>query len=162
MKGILKSLLPLFLAAACFAADDSVVQWHRITGLITAPGVSNAVAGIASGGLPWTTSNGRAFVDLSKGEAAFFIEGLVLVGGNSTGTPDGVTSVKGTLVCNAGATNQVVIDTPAVPLDAEGDAEFTGNLEGAPPTTCGNPLFLIRNAPANVWIATGAVRTTNP
>jgi hypothetical protein len=160
MKNVLRGVLPLLFATACFAGDDSIIRWHRITGLITGPGLSNRVAGIDSGTTPWTTSNGMAALDLSKGAAAFFVEGLVLVGGNASGTPDGVTSVKGTFVCNAGATNQVVVDTPAVPLDAQGNAEFVGNVEGYPQATCGNPLFLIRNAAANVWIATGAVRTT--
>jgi hypothetical protein len=160
MKKVLRSVLPLLFAMACFAGDDSVVRWQRIVGVITSPGVSNPVAGIASGGLPWEVSKGRAVIDLTKGDAAFFVEGLVLVGGNSSGTPDGVTSVKGALLCNAGATNQVVMDTPVVPLDAQGNAEFIGSLESAPPSTCGNPLFLILNAPANVWIATGVLRTT--
>jgi hypothetical protein len=133
--------------------------WSRIVGVITAPGVSNPVAGIPSGGLPWTTTSGTATINLTSGAVTFNVEGLVLVGGNASGTPDGVTSVKGTLVCNPGATDQAVIDTPAVPLSSRGNAEFSGNFGSAPPPTCiNNPLFLIRAAPANVWIATGAVR----
>ena len=95
-------------------------------------------------------------VNFTQGIVTFVVEGLVLVGGNASGTPDGVTSVKGTLVCDPGATDQVVIDTPTVPLSSQGNAEFSGHFEGAPPATCSNPLFLIRAG--NVWIATGAVR----
>jgi hypothetical protein len=162
MKRVLTVLLPLLFATASFAADDAVVHWRRIVGVITAPGISNPVAGIASGGLPWTTSEGRAAVNVTTGGIAFFVEGLVLVGGNASGTPGGVTSVKGTLVCNPGSTTaQAVIDTAPVPLDAQGNAEFSGNLASVPPSSCTNPLFLIRVAPANVWIATGAVRVTS-
>ena len=35
-----------------------------------------------------------------KRAVTFNVQGLVLVGGNASGTPDGVTSVKGTLVCD--------------------------------------------------------------
>ncbi|MGA8595266.1 MAG: hypothetical protein WB676_11040 [Bryobacteraceae bacterium] len=160
MRKLLSGILFMFFTTACFA-DDAVAHWRQIVGVITAPGISNPVAGIASGGLPWRASAGRATVNLTTGEIAFFVEGLVLVGGNSSGTPDGVTSVKGTLVCNAGSTTaQAIIDTAAVPLDAEGNAEFRGNLASVPPSSCSNPLFLIRVSPANVWIATGAVRVT--
>jgi hypothetical protein len=161
MKKTLAVFLPLLFATASWAGDDAVVSWKRIVGVITAPGTSNPVGGLASGG-PWTASAGRVIVDLSKGDAAFFVEGLVLVGGNNSGTPGPVTSVKGTLVCDAGASDQAVIDTPAVPLDAEGNAEFHGAFTTAPPDPCTNPVFLIRVSPANVWIATAAVRYTRP
>ena len=143
-----------------FSENNTVVRWARIVGVITAQGISNPVAGIASGETPWTTTIGAAAVDLTNGEAAFFVEGLVLVGGDSSGTPGPVKTVKGSLVCNAGTADQAVIDAAAVPLDAEGDAEFKGNLEKLPPSSCANPLFLILNAPKNVWIGTAAVRTT--
>jgi hypothetical protein len=156
MTRVIRVLLPLLFATASFA-DDVVVRWNRFVGVITAPGVSNTVAGIKSGG-PWTVAEGSALVDLSKGEAAFFVEGLVLVGGNDSGTPGPVTEVKGTLVCNAGASSQAIIDTPTVGLDARGNTEFFGAFESTPPSTCNNPLFLIRVPTANVWIATGAKR----
>jgi hypothetical protein len=154
MKKVVKVMLPLLVAVASFAQDNTV--WHRIVGVITAPGVSNPVAGIASGGLPWITSGGNATVNFTQGIVTFVVEGLVLVGGNASGTRGGVASVKGTLVCGAGTGDQAIIDTPAVPLSSQGNAEFSGHFEGAPPATCSNPLFLIRAG--NVWIATGAVR----
>ena len=156
MKKVVKVMLPLLFASASFA--QSIATWQRIVGVITAPGVSNPVAGIPSGGLPWTTTTGSASVNLMNGDVTFDVVGLVLVGGNNSGTPDGVTSVKGTLVCDPGAGDQVIIDTPAVPLSSQGIADFTGKLASAPPPTCINPVFLIRVASSNVWIATGAVR----
>jgi hypothetical protein len=101
-------------------------------------------------------------VNLTTGGTVFLVEGLVLVGGNNTGTPGPVTSVKGTLVCNPGSTTQAVIDTAAVPLDAQGNAAFFGSLASVPPSSCTNPLFLIRVPGPNLWIATGAVRTIYP
>ena len=155
MKNVVKAMLPLLFATASFAQSTTV--WHRIVGVITAPGTSNTVAGIMSGG-PWTTSGGNATVNFTQGIVTFVVEGLVLVGGNNSGTPGPVTSVRGTLVCDPGAADQVTVNTPLVPLSSQGNAAFSGNfLGGAPPATCTNPLFLIR-VDAGVWIATGAVR----
>jgi hypothetical protein len=151
-------LLPLFLTAAAFAADadGTTVSWRTIVGNINDPGTSNPVAGIPSGGLPWTTTGGRARVNLTTGQIAFNVSGLVLNGGNASGTPDGVANVKGTLVCNPGTATQSVHDTATVPLSLEGDAEFIGNIGSVP--ACTNPLFLLRVVSNNSWIATGAVR----
>jgi hypothetical protein len=157
MKKVVKGMLPLLFAATSFAQSSTVSVWHRIVGVITAPLVQNPVAGIASGGAPWTTSGGNATVNLTQGIVTFVVEGLVLVGGNASGTPGPVTSVKGTLVCNPGLESQQTVDTPLVPLSAQGNAAFSGNfVDGPPPATCTNPLFLIRVG-GGAWIATGAV-----
>jgi len=65
-------------------------------------------------------------------------------------------------VCNAGdPAREVALDTNQVPLDARGDAVFSGFIQNVP-AACDNPLFLIRIAiPAGAvgsWIATGAER----
>lgn len=156
MKRLSVLLVLLLSASALFASDDeAIVHWKTIVGVITAPGISNTVAGIASGG-PWRASRGNARVNLETGDIAFKVEGLVLVGGNSSGTRGGVASVKGTLVCNPGTATQAVLDTDPTPLSLQGDAQFHGNLGTVPP--CDNPLFLLR--PGAAWIATGAVRGT--
>ena len=100
---------------------------------------------------------------LATGRASFEIEGLVLVGGNASGTPGPVTTVTGTLVCNSGTNSQAVLDTADVALSAQGNAHFRGQLDGVP-GACANPLFLVRigsslPAAAGRWLATGAVRT---
>jgi len=155
MKKVVKVMLPLLFAAASFAQSTT---WLRIVGVITAPGVQNPVGNIPSGGLPWTTTSGIATVNLTDGTVAFAVEGLVLVGGNFSGTPGPVTSVKGTLACYVGTADQVNIDTPAVPLSPQGNAVFSGSFGSALPPSCiNNPLFLIRVA-SGAWIATGAVR----
>jgi hypothetical protein len=157
MRKLFTAALLLSLASVCFA-EDATAHWSRIVGVITAPGTSNTVAGIKSGG-PWTATAGAATVNLGTGGVAFYVEGLVLVGGDNTGTPGPVKSVKGTLVCNPGESTQAVIDTDAVPLDSVGYAAFSGHLKSYPPDTCANPLFLIRVPTVNLWIGTGAVRT---
>jgi hypothetical protein len=163
MKKMLALVLTLLCASAVFAfdSDDSTVLWKSIVGVITIPGVDNPVGGIHAGATPWTVRSGRARVNLSTGAAFFEVEGLSINGGNSTGTPGPISAVIGTLVCNAGTQTQVVIDTPAVPLNAHGDANFSGQLQGIP-ATCSNPLFLVRIASpvgaAGRWIATGTER----
>jgi hypothetical protein len=74
-----------------------------------------------------------------------------------------VTTLNGTLVCNAGTGNQEVIDTAEVKLSSEGNAHFRGQLDGLP-AVCASPLFLVRvgsslGAAAGRWLGTGAVRT---
>jgi hypothetical protein len=124
-------------------------------GVITAPGVDNPVGQIHSGAGPWTTRGGSARVNLGTGEGSFDVEGLVLNGGNASGTPGAVTTVIGTLVCNPGSpagSAEAAIDTPAASLGSEGNAELSFRINVPP--TCNNPVFLIR-VPAGKWIATG-------
>jgi hypothetical protein len=144
------------------ATDESntVVRWQQIVGLITAQGLSNPVGNIGSGTTPWHARNGAAAVDLTNGEAAFFVQGLAFDGGNTSGSNTGVNTVEGALVCDAGAPDQTVSYTSIVPLDAQGNAEFRGRLEKFPSASCSNPIFLVLNAAKGLWIATGAVRTT--
>ena len=77
--------------------------------------------------------------------------------------------VKGTLVCDISAGGTVLVDTPAVLLSAQGDADFHGtvSLPAACITMPTDMAFLIRIAavapggPSIIvdrWIAHGAVR----
>ena len=151
-------LLSLMLVAGAFAQGDTVVRWRGIEGVITAPGTDNPVSQIHSGAGPWTTRSGSARVNLQTGEGSF--EGLVLNGGNATGTAGPVSSVVGTLVCNAGSPGgsvEAVIETPATKLSVDGNASLSFKLNV--PATCNNPLFLVR-VPSGRWIATGTRTTT--
>ncbi len=146
--------LTLILCAGAFAQSENVMRWRGIEGVITAPGVDNPVGQIHSGAGPWTTRNGSARINLTTGEGSFDVEGLVLNGGSSSGTPGAVTSVVGTLVCNAGVagSTETDVDTPATKLSPAGNADLSFRL--SVPTSCNNPLFLIR-VPSGRWIATG-------
>jgi hypothetical protein len=139
------------------------VEWRQIVGIIS-PGntVGSGTGKVTGGGAPWHTSRGSAEVNLTTGDLRFTIEGLVLAGGNSIGTPDGVTSVKGTLLCDTtgvNSPNSILVDTSLVTLDAQGNAKFKGNL-GSLPFACTsqpNVAFLIRTS-SGAWIASGMVR----
>ena len=161
MKYLLVTLLSLIVASIAFA-DGSVVRWDSIVGVITTPGVDNPVADIHGGATAWTTTGGQAAVDLKSGATVFDVDGLVINGTASSGTPGPISKVTGTLVCNPGQAGENVYDTTPVPLSARGEAAFSGSL-GPIQTPCNNPLFLIRIAqPAGAlgrWIATGVVRS---
>jgi hypothetical protein len=160
---VLLAVLSVSLLTAAFAGEDNFVSWKTIVGNIT---VSNndAVGGILPGTTPWSTVGGRAKVNLSTGQVSFEVEGLVLNGGNATGTPGGVDQVEGSLICDAGQQDQTIFTTRPVPLDKRGNAEFSGTFGAPRAATCNNPLFLIRIGPdlpgaGQRWIATGAVRS---
>jgi len=100
MKKMLGVMLTLMCASSvlAFDNDDSIVRWKNIAGVITAPGVDNPVGGIRAGAGPWSVRSGRAQVNLVNGATSFDVDGLVLNGSNSSGTPGPVTAVTGTLV----------------------------------------------------------------
>jgi hypothetical protein len=166
MKKIFAMLFMLLSASASFAqhGDDAVVRWKSILGVIATQQDTNPVSNnIDSGTFAWTTAGGHARVNLATGAAAFTVEGLVINGSQFSGTPGPITSVTGTLVCNAGIPGQeFTVDSPPVDLSPLGNARFSGSLSDGPISSCGNPLFLIRifNIPParGRWIATGAQR----
>jgi len=154
-------LMSLILCTGAFAQSDTVVRWRGMEGVITAPGVDNPVSQIHSGAGPWTTRDGSARVNLETGNGSFEVEGLVLNGGNASGTAGAVATVMGTLVCNPGSpagTAEAVIDTPTTSLSPEGDAELSFKI--SVPPTCTKPVFLIR-VPSGRWIATGTKPATS-
>jgi len=90
------------------------------------------------------------------------VEGLVLIGGNATGTPGPINQVTGTLVCNPGTGAQRVLNSAPVGLSPRGNAHFHDQINGIP-AACASPVFLVRIGPdlpaaAGRWLATGAVR----
>jgi len=138
--------------------DSNNVSWKRVIGIIQA---GNMVGNIQGGGQPWSTLGGEARVNLGSGHVEFEVRGLVLAGGNTIGTvPSTIKEVKGTIVCGPGTPTQVVVDTPFVPLSAQGDAEFDGNVGHLPAGCAPNNLAFLVRIDAGRWIANGAVRSS--
>jgi hypothetical protein len=165
--GVIGAALLLFALSPAGRADGSSsnsVRWKTIIGTFfigATPGTSaNTVGGIVGGGEPWSTLGGHAYVDLSSGVVDFEVDGLVLAGGNSIGTPGTVAQVIGALVCSP-ASSPMVFNTPAVTLSGQGYAEFHGSF-GPLPSVCSAPnvAFLITTtASPPHWLANGAVLT---
>lgn len=176
-------ILPGLMGRSTDAAQAAEVKWKRVVGILqtedlvgVGPVQPGSGPGAALGAAPWVTTKGDARVKLEAGKVRFDVEGLVLAVGSSgvlTGLPIGtagpVTAVKGTLVCDldssAGGGSSTLVDTPAVELSAQGDAQFSGNIGPLPAACLNEPdiAFLIRVVePAAFlgrWIAFGAVRT---
>ena len=166
--------VPLVLTSEA-QAENPLVKWERIEGVMVPGSVftqNNVVAGVNSVGVSWSTTMGKAKVNLIDGKVQFWIKGLVLAaqnfpaGGLVIGVPSpGVTAVKGTIVCNAAAPPPfglvVLVDTDEVSLSRQGDARFEGTVNL--PFVCDDMAFLIRVAnPGFIfdqWIAYGAVRS---
>jgi len=174
--------LPWLIGLSTGTAQAGEVKWERIVGIVqtgdlvgAGPVQPGSGPGSALGAAPWVTTEGEARVKLEAGKVKFDVEGLVLAVGSSgtftglpIGTPGPVTRVKGTLVCDldgsAGSGKSTLVDTPAVDLSAQGDAEFNGNVGPLPAACLNEPdiAFLIRivdpSAFLGRWIAFGAVR----
>jgi hypothetical protein len=136
-------------------ADDNIVVWKTINGIAQA---GNMVGGITGGGQPWSTREGGVIVALDSGFVEFEVRGLVLAGGNTIGTPDAVTQVKGTLVCGPGSASPTVIDTSLVPLDAQGNAEFSGSFSSSTARCSAVDVAFLIRVSAGAWIGNGSVR----
>jgi hypothetical protein len=155
--------LAIVASAASLADSGNTARWATIIGIMQAGNVVGSGSGaVAGGGQPWSALGGHARVDLKNNQIEFEVRGLVLAGGNAIGTPSTFTEVRGTLVCDtngsAGGGNSVVVDTPLVAYDEEGNARFHGKVDPLPAVCSSEPdiAFLIR-LPAGRWIANGAV-----
>jgi hypothetical protein len=194
VSSLLASLVLIGTNADSALAEE--LHWKTVIGIkesgdVVGVGTPHPGIGSISGGAPWQTLGGSAKVDLNTGDVKFAVKGLILAVGSvfelagsdfptppkgfsglPIGTPAGITSVKGTLVCNVtGAQGgpSVWVDTPVTTLDAQGNAHFRGKFSGPIPSDCStNPnlddAFLIRigsGAFEGAWIAFGAVPSTS-
>lgn len=172
-------------ASAQASADGggTRVLWRRIVGIVVPDSIVGRRAPPPDGGCdigvtcvvgapaPWTASGGQAEVNLDNGKVTFTVHGLVLAddfNAVNIGTPNVVTKVKGTLVCNDTEPGfGELVDTEAVPLRTTGDARFSGRVD-LPASCTDEPediVFVIRIADVSgfeeiidTWNAFGAGR----
>src|SRR5262245_62923168 len=132
----------LLVTSASFAQNNgSVVKWKRLVGVTTAidtnaqqsnTAINNPISNVKSATFAWEARSGSAKVNLATGTTSFDVEGLVINGTIFSGTPGPVTAVTGCVVCNAGTNQEGAFDTEPVTLDAQGDASFSGQIQGIP------------------------------
>ena len=170
-------VLATLWASASFA---DTVRWNHMVGVITASddpstqaaeNINVPVGTVKSASFAWAARAGHARVNLDTGKVDFEVHGLVIIGQAFSGTTGPVQAVTGTLVCNAGQQTEAVLDTSDVPMDSNGNARFSGMIQGIP-ASCDNPVFLIRiatianpqnpNGARGFWIATGTERFSRP
>jgi hypothetical protein len=84
----------------------------------------------------------------------------VFAAGNSIGNTGTVAQVRGTLVCDtngSASANSILVETPLVDLDEEGNAHFSGYV--TMPAVCATEpdiAFLVRLG-SGKWIGNGTV-----
>ena len=110
---------------------------------------NQSVAGVPSGGAPWTVREGHAVVQ--RGRLKVEVKGLLIAAGtlangnpvpqNLIGTTGPVTMIAASLVCNG----MIAGNTAVVSLSAAGDAEMEARLSIG---TCTSPSVLVRIAPS--------------
>ena len=151
-------------ATVAHAATDAVdyLRWQSVIGIIQGGNVVGTGTGAVTGAPgPWWAQGGHVAVDFKHSRIDFDVRNLVFAAGNTIGNTGAVEQIKGTLVCdtNGSATggNSVIVDTPLVNLDDEGNAHFHGNV--TLPTVCATEpdvAFLIRVGSGR-WIGNGVV-----
>ncbi len=156
--------MPVFFGVLMLAPSvraGSLVQFDGGIGVIpvVAGGGANTVRGVSPAGNPWVIEDFKAKVK-ENGEIKADGKGLVLAGGNSIGTPDGVTMVAATLFCQTSAGPPAATfsahSSGAHPLAADGDFKIRDTLSPTPPDPCTNPALLIRATNSTgVWLAAG-------
>jgi len=163
IRGLVVALVALAFTGIASAQDNVELKFKGGIGVIPVTGVAangtvnlNIVRGVNPAG-PWRITDLDAVVE-SDGHIRVRGRGLLLAAGNGIGTNAGA-SVHATLFCGPAAT-ATAFDEAGVPLAPDGDFiidDFlTGN--GSLPTSCENPVLLIRNGVVpgqGVWFAAG-------
>ncbi len=156
----------LLTASTAMAIPDQEVRWESFVGNIrtgATGAVGSGTGAVNAAGAPWVATGGEARVNLASGDLRFRIKGLVLADTIFVGTPGPNPEVVGTLVCDtdgsAGGGNSVLVSTPRVPLSAQEEAEFNGNLDSLPAACVNEPdiAFLVRSV-TGVYFAAAIVR----
>lgn len=160
-KSLLFTALALGATQFAHAEQADVARWESVIGIIQGGNVvgtgTGAVTGVPG---PWSAQGGHVTVDLTHGKIEFNVRGLVFAAGNTIGNTGTVTQVRGTLVCDTNGSasgNSILVETPLVDLDEDGDAHFSGSV--SMPAVCATEpdiAFLIRLA-SGKWIGNGTV-----
>ena len=162
-KSLVSTALALGAAQFAYAGEADVAHWQSVIGIVQGGNVVGSGIGAITGVPgPWSAQGGHVAVDLTHGKIQFDVRGLVFAAGNAIGTPGTVAQVMGTLVCDTDGSasagrNSILVETPLVDLDDEGNAHFSGNV--SMPVVCATEpdiAFLIRTASGR-WIANGTV-----
>jgi hypothetical protein len=168
--------LAIALAASCAAlahADSSrtLVRFDGAIGvdpLTGANGVDtlNVVRGVNPGGRAWVMRKLQASIG-TDGRISVRGAGLLLASGDVIGTRATIAQVLATLACGPANATAALFHSPPAALDTAGNFRINGVLTqdgvnaAVLPSTCDNPVLLIRAVAANgtpgAWFAAGIV-----
>ena len=142
----MKSLVRVALLGATMCgvlASSAMAQESLFRSTIIGSNPGIIIAGVQSGGAPWTVQRGSAVLN-DAGRLHVELRDLILP--QLKGQPGPVTSVSASLVCG-GAGGVVVATTDAAPLSTDGNAEIEAQISISSP--CFAPIVLIRAAGFN-------------
>jgi len=134
------ALLGTMLCAAF--TSGAMAQESLFRSTIIGSNPKTIIAGVQSGGAPWTVQRGSAVLN-REGRLRVEVRDLILP---SLGNPGPVTNVSASLVCG-GAGGTVVATTDAVTLSGDGNAEIDAQISA--PGVCFAPIVLVRAAGFN-------------
>lgn len=131
--------LAVLALATALLASNAMAQESLFRSGIAGSNPNTPIAGVPSGGAPWTVQRGLAVLN-DNGQLRVEVRDLILL---NLGNPGRVTNVSASLVCG-GTGGTVVATTGPVVLSSDGNAEIEAKI--SIPSPCFAPVVLIRAA----------------
>ena len=150
------TIIAIVLAVAAIAkAAPSVVRFSGGVGVIPTGSANTSVRGVPAAGQIWVIRDLTADVKVD-GSIRVAGRGLLLGSGDAVGG-NANASVFATLFCANDGNIQHSSNPAGVPLEVDGDFTITDTLSPAVPSSCTQPVLLIR-VTAGAWFAAGIPR----
>lgn len=150
------TIIGIGLAVAAIAkSDQSLVRFSGGIGVVPTGSASTSVRGVPAAGQIWVIRDLTADVK-QDGSIRVDGRGLLLGSGNAVGSNGGA-SVFATLFCANDGNIQHSSNPAGVPLEVDGDFSIKDTLSPAVPSSCTQPVLLIRTT-AGAWFAAGIPR----
>jgi len=146
----------VLVVAAIAESAQSLVRFSGGIGDITTGSANTSVRGVPAAGQIWVIRDLAADVDLD-GSIRVDGRGLLLGSGNGVGSNGGA-SVFATLFCANDGNIQHSSNPAGVPLEVDGDFSIKDTLSPAVPSSCTQPVLLIRVTGGGAWFAAGIPR----
>jgi hypothetical protein len=146
----------VLIVAAIAESAQSLVRFSGGIGDITTGSTSTSVRGVPAAGQIWVIRDLAADVDLD-GTIRVDGRGLLLGSGNGVGSNGGA-SVFATLFCANDGNIQHSSNPAGAPLEVNGDFSIKDTLSPAVPSSCTQPVLLIRVTGGGAWFAAGIPR----
>lgn len=150
-------IIGIVLVIATIAESaQSLVRFSGAIGDITTGSANTSVRGVPAAGQIWVIRDLTADVN-PDGSIMVDGRGLLLGAGDGVGSNGGA-SVFATLFCGNDGNIQHSSNPAGVPLELNGDFSIKDTLSPAVPSSCTQPVLLIRNS-GGAWFAAGIPRS---
>ena len=146
----------VLVVAAIAESAPNLVRFSGGVGVIPTGSASTSVRGVPAAGQIWVIRDLTADVNL---DGSIRVDGraLLLGSGNAVGSNAGA-SVFATLFCANDGNIQHSSNPAGVPLEVDGDFSIKDTLSPAVPSSCTQPVLLIRTTSGGAWFAAGIPR----